>query len=42
MEKTATNLLAAVAALVIVISTWAPVVTVPVAETATVATPSLA
>lgn len=42
MEKTATNLLAAFAAVVIVISTWAPVVNVPTAEAATVAAPALA
>lgn len=42
MERTTTNLLAAVAAVVIVLSTWAPVITVPPAEPAAVAAPALA
>lgn len=42
MERFATNALAAAAALVIVVSTWAPVVTVPPVETAAIAAPALA
>jgi hypothetical protein len=42
MERTATNALAALAAIAIVIATWAPVVTVPAAEATTVVAPALA
>jgi hypothetical protein len=42
MERTATNALAAIAAIAIVIATWAPVITVPAAEPATVFAPALA
>lgn len=41
MEKTATTILAAAAALVIVVGSWAPVITVPAAQATPVATPAI-
>lgn len=42
MERFTTNVLAAAAAVVIVVSTWAPVITIPPAEVAAIAVPALA
>lgn len=43
MEKTATNAFAALAAVIIVVATWAPIVTVPAAgEAAALVAPPLA
>ena len=41
MENTRTNVLAALAAVIIVVSTWAPVITVPAAQ-AVVGAPAIA
>lgn len=42
MERTAPNLFAALAAVAIVLATWAPVVTVPPAQAGTIVAPALA